>query len=92
MPATSSPCDRLIAVWPPNCTIVGVSAPSPFSLGGNDIPDSFSMMSRTDSSSSGSKYRRSDVSKSVETVSGFEFTITAATPPRCNAHAAWTEQ
>ena len=42
-------------------------------------------MLRTLSGSSGSKYRRVDASKSVDTVSGFEFTITALQPSRRNA-------
>ena len=49
---------------------------------------SFSRMSLTDSSSSGSKYSRSLVSKSVDTVSGFELAITLWMPSSCNAQAA----
>ena len=49
--ALSSDCDRLIAVWPPNCTIEGGMIGSPLSA----PMASFSSMSLTDSSSSGSK-------------------------------------
>ena len=82
--ALSSDCDRFIAVCPPNCTMDGgMTTPSSVvSIA------SFSSMSRTDSSSSGSKYSLSLVSKSVETVSGFEFTITLWTPSSWSAHAA----
>ncbi len=50
------------------------------------------MMLRTLSGSSGSKYRRVDASKSVETVSGLELTITALQPSRRSTSAAWTAQ
>ena len=67
---TASVCDRLIAVCPPNCTMDGGNASASSS---GDA--SFSNMSSTLSSSSGSKYKRSLVSKSVDTVSGLEFAI-----------------
>ena len=53
---------------------------------------SFSIMSRMLSSSKGSKYSRSLVSKSVDTVSGFELTKILFMPATCSAHAACTEQ
>ena len=53
---------------------------------------SFSSTSRTDSSSSGSKYRRLDASKSVLTVSGFELIMMLCTPCSRSASAARTEQ
>ena len=57
MPRFAIGVARLMAVWPPNWQMT----PSGFSL---------SMISMTSCSVSGSKYRESDVSKSVETVSG----------------------
>ena len=54
-------------------------------------PDSFSKMSRVDSSSSGSKYSRSDVSKSVDTVSGLLFAMIAPYPAARSACAAFTD-
>ena len=86
--ALSSDWDRFIAVWPPNCTIEGGTA-TPLR---SESTASFSRMSRTDSSSSGSKYSLSLVSKSVETVSGFELAITLWMPSSWSAQAACTEQ
>ena len=82
-PAAARDWERLMAVCPPNCTRLG---------GGLSSTVSLSMMSRTASSSRGSKYRRSLVSKSVETVSGLELTMMLDTPAWDNAHAACTLQ
>ena len=49
-------------------------------------------ISSTSSRVSGSKYRASEMSKSVETVSGFEFTITVRKPISRNAIAARTQR
>ena len=57
-----------------------------------DPPLSNVTMLRTLSGSSGSKYRRVEASKSVDTVSGFELTITALQPSRRKTSAAWTAQ
>ena len=54
----------LRGVWPPNCTMTPSNLPLVFS---------FNIMSYTFSSASGSKYSRSLVSGSVETVSGLQF-------------------
>ncbi len=70
---------RLMAVWPPNCTIAPATA-------------SVRATASTEPMSSGSKYRRSEVSKSVETVSGLELAMMARTPASRSAQAAWTEQ
>ena len=78
-PWADSGSARLIAVWPPNCT----TAPATSSVRAT---------AAAEEASSGSKYRRSDVSKSVETVSGLELTMIALTPTSRSAHAACTEQ
>ena len=70
-PFSSNDCDKLIAVCPPNWTTTAGQT-SPF--------HSFSRISITDSSSNGSKYNLELESKSVETVSGLEFTIILAIP------------
>ena len=88
MSALSRDWERLIAVCPPNCTIAAGKTISFSSV----TMASFSRMSRTLSSSSGSKYRRSLVSKSVETVSGLELTMMLSMPSSLSAQAAWTEQ
>ena len=49
-------------------------------------------MFSTSSRVSGSKKSRSLVSKSVLTVSGFEFTITLSKPMSSQAKAAWQQQ
>ena len=49
-------------------------------------------MLRTLSGSSGSKYSRVDASKSVDTVSGLELTMTALQPAWRSTSAAWTAQ
>ena len=78
---------RLSGVWPPYATTAGsVSGPP------RVPPLSNATMLRTLSGSSGSKYRRVDASKSVDTVSGFELTITALQPSRRKTSAAWTAQ
>jgi len=50
------------------------------------------MMLSTLSTSSGSKYSRVLASKSVDTVSGLELTMTALQPARRRTSAAWTAQ
>ena len=86
-PECTSGAARLSGVWPPYATTAGsVSGPP------RVPPLSNATMLRTLSGSSGSKYRRVDASKSVDTVSGFEFTITALQPSRRNTSAAWTAQ
>ena len=55
-------------------------------------PASFCMTLITLSASRGSKYSRSEVSKSVDTVSGLELIITLFTPASDSAQAACTEQ
>ena len=70
-------------VWPPNATIAGIAAPSGLSA---------SSRLHTLSTSSGSKYRRVEASKSVDTVSGLELTITADQPASRNVAAALTAQ
>ncbi len=64
-PASSSPRARLSGVWPPNCTMIpfGVTRSTTFI---------------TSSCVSGSKNSMSEVSKSVDTVSGLLLTITVA--------------
>ena len=64
------------------------------SAGNGPLPagDSASMTSSTLSASSGSKYRREEASKSVETVSGLELIITAALPSSRSVWAACTAQ
>jgi len=57
-----------------------------------DPSDSAKITDRTLSASSGSKYSRVEASKSVETVSGFELTMTALHPARRSTSAAWTAQ
>ena len=74
---------RLIAVCPPNWTIVD---------GKEFLVPSFSKISNTDSWSIGSKYNLSDVSKSVDTVSGFEFIKIDSIFLFSRDQAAWTEQ
>ena len=81
-PAASSGRVSLSGVWPPSCTIT----PSGCSR---------CTISSTSSNVSGSKYSLSDVSKSVETVSGFELIMIVSYP--CSrsamhrAHAAVVE-
>jgi len=70
---------NFIAVCPPNWQIT----PSGFS---------FSIISLTSSDVNGSKYNLSDVSKSVETVSGLLFAIIASYPNSRRAHTECTEQ
>jgi hypothetical protein len=83
-PPAASGAARLSGVWPPNATTAGRS-PSPSG-------DSASMTLRTLSGSRGSKYRRVDESKSVETVSGFELIMTALQPRSRRVSDAWTAQ
>jgi hypothetical protein len=78
-PAASSPAARFSGVWPPNCTITPRGC-------------SRWTISRTSSRVSGSKYSRSETSKSVETVSGFEFTMIVSYPASRSARTAWTQQ
>ena len=78
-PAASSPRVSLSGVWPPSCTIT----PSGCSR---------STISSTSSSVSGSKYSLSDVSKSVETVSGFELIMIVSYPRSRSAITARTQQ
>ena len=66
-PARSRPTARLSGVWPPSCTMT----PSGLSR---------STMASTSSWVSGSKYSLSEVSKSVETVSGLELTMMVSKP------------
>ena len=70
-------------VWPPNWTIQPKSVP---------LLASALQISITDSSSRGSKYKRSDVSKSVETVSGLQLIMIDSIPNSFSAYAAWTQQ
>ena len=79
MPLLAIGVARLIAVWPPNWQMT----PSGFSL---------SMISSTSCSVSGSKYRESEVSKSVETVSGLLLMTMDFLPALRSAQDAWTEQ
>jgi len=83
-PAASSARARPSGVWPPKATNARI--------GGEPSADSAAMTSSTLSPSSGSKYRRLDASKSVETVSGLELIMTAAMPWRRSTSAAWTAQ
>ena len=78
-PARSRPTARLSGVWPPSCTMT----PSGCSR---------STMAITSSCVRGSKYSLSEVSKSVETVSGFEFTMIVSQPISRRAKAACTQQ
>ena len=78
-PAASSGPARLMAVCPPNCT----TTPSGFV---------WSMMFSTSSTVSGSKNRASEVSKSVETVSGLLLMMIASYPSSRSAHTECTEQ
>jgi hypothetical protein len=78
-PLSASGSARLMEVWPPNWT----TAPA---------TPSVRAIASTASRSSGSKYSLSEVSKSVETVSGLELAITARTPASRSAQAACTEQ
>ena len=78
-PAASSARDSLSGVWPPNCTIT----PSGFST---------LRISSTSSRVSGSKYSRSEVSKSVETVSGLQLTMMVSNPSSRSCSAACTQQ
>ena len=79
MPSFSICAARLMAVCPPNCTM----AKSGFSAAATPV---------TSSGVSGSKYRRSAVSKSVDTVSGLLLMITVSQPSFCSAQTACTEQ
>ncbi len=78
-PISSMCLASLMAVWPPNCT----TQASGFSV---------AMMLSTLSGFSGSKYRRSPVSKSVETVSGLLLTRMASQPCFFRVHTQCTEQ
>ena len=68
-----------MAVWPPNWQ----TTPT-----GRSISSTFI----TSSGVSGSKYRRSEVSKSVETVSGLLLMMTVSKPARLSAQTQCTEQ
>ena len=74
-PSDFSLCAILRGVWPPNCT----STPSGFSM---------SIIFITSSNVSGSKYSRSEISKSVDTVSGLQFTIIVLYPISFNPKTA----
>jgi len=50
------------------------------------------VISRTSSNVSGSKYSLSEISKSVETVSGFELIMIVLNPSSRNARPARTQQ
>ncbi len=78
-PARDKGPARLIAVWPPNWTMT----PSGIS---------FSMTFITSSIVSGSKYSRSEVSKSVDTVSGLLLMMIDSIPISRSAQTEWTEQ
>ncbi|MNG00995.1 hypothetical protein D3C85_1029890 [compost metagenome] len=64
-PALCKGAAKLIAVCPPNCTITPIGC-------------SRSITFITSSKNNGSKYKRSDVLKSVDTVSGLLLIITAS--------------
>ncbi len=89
MPPAASGSARFNGVWPPKATIAGIGegVASPAAA-----KRSASSRLRTLSASNGSKYRRVEESKSVETVSGFEFTMTADQPASRSAAAAFTAQ
>ena len=78
-PSRSRPRARRSGVWPPSCTTTPMGR-------------STATISSTSSSVSGSKYSASEMSKSVDTVSGLEFTITVRYPSSRNAIAARTQQ
>ena len=78
-PISVSALVSLMAVCPPNCTM----APSGFSI---------STMLSTSSAVNGSKYKRSAISKSVDTVSGLLLTIIVSYPAAFKAHTQCTEQ
>ena len=71
-PSATRALARFRGVWPPNWTSAGSGA-SPARV-------SAWMTSSTLSASSGSKYSREEASKSVDTVSGLELTMTASQP------------
>ena len=83
-PPAASGAARLSGVWPPNWMRAG--------RGGVPAGLSAATTARTLSTSSGSKYRRDEASKSVETVSGFELTMTACQPMARSVAAACTAQ
>ena len=78
-PAASSGRVSLSGVCPPSCTITPIGC-------------SRATISRTSSSASGSKYSLSEISKSVETVSGFELTMIVSYPRSRSASTARTQQ
>ena len=84
MPALASGPARFSGVCPPKATIAGI--------GREPSGSSASSRLRTLSTSSGSKYSRVEASKSVETVSGFELTMTADQPASRSVAAALTAQ
>ena len=79
MPCRSKNWVSLMAVCPPKAT----TTPTGFST---------AMTFMTSSGVSGSKYSRSAVSKSVETVSGLLLMITTSYPSSFNVHTQWTEE
>jgi hypothetical protein len=78
-PRRSSGSASFSGVCPPSCTITPSGCSS-------------RTISSTSSSVSGSKYSLSDTSKSVETVSGLEFTMIDSHPASRRASAACTQQ
>ncbi len=78
-PSSSSPRARFRGVCPPSWTITPLGC-------------SRWRISSTSSSVSGSKYSLSETSKSVDTVSGFEFTMIVSNPASRSASAACTQQ
>ena len=78
-PRASSPRVSLSGVCPPSCTITPIGC-------------SRSTISSTSSSVSGSKYSLSEMSKSVETVSGFELIMIVSYPCSRSAITARTQQ
>ena len=78
-PAASSAFVSCSGVWPPSCTTTPRGCSS-------------RTISSTSSKVSGSKYSLSEMSKSVETVSGFELIMIVLNPSSRNASPARTQQ
>ena len=82
-PAATSGAARLSGVWPPNWTSAG-SGPAAGGLGVDDLQHALRVQRL--------EVEPDEASKSVETVSGLELTMTACQPSSRSASAAWTAQ
>ena len=86
-PAVTKPRAKFSGVCPPNCTTTPTTPPE---RSGRSKPPPFnrSMALRVSSRVNGSKNNKSEVSKSVETVSGLELIITDSRPTSPAANEA----